>query len=125
MKKILALIFVVIIGVSIYLAVGYEEKGDDVVDYVVSRLKGEDRIGDILKEPREYHGRKVIVSGVAGGAFGLAGYGIYNLSDSSGSIYVSTEKGIPPEGKEISHLKGTVQQSFTFGSKNFIVIVED
>ena len=125
MKTFFTLLAVVIIGVSAYLVVGYEGKGDDVVGYVTAKLKGEDRIVDILQQPREYHGRKVVVRGVAGGAIGLAGYGVYKLSDGSGTILVSTQKGIPPEGKEIDRLKGTVQQSFTFGSKNIIVIVED
>ena len=122
--KIFALLVVLVIGAGGYLTFGYKG-GNETLDTFIANMQGLDRIGDILKEPREYHDRKVVVSGTAGGAIGFIGFGIYKLTDSSGSIFVSTQKGIPPEGKAINRLKGTVQQSFTFGTKNILVIVEE
>jgi len=81
-------------------------------------------ISDIVSDPQHYHEREVVISGVTGKTIGIAGYGLYALADATGNILVFTKDGLPATGSRVAALKGMVHQSFSFGSKTLLVVVE-
>lgn len=81
-------------------------------------------IGDILKKPRNYEGKIVKVKGDITSSVNLIIVKYFALRDKTGEIYVVTNRILPKQGDAIS-VKGRVQEGFTIGPSQFIVIMED
>ena len=81
-------------------------------------------IAQIKANSSEFHDKKVTLKGTVSSRFGLFGKGVYNLDDDSGSIIVITSKTIPESGKKVV-VNGTVNQAFSFGESQMLVIIED
>ncbi len=83
-------------------------------------------IGDILKNFPQDQGKEVTVKGTVGETVWLAPLqrGAYQVSDTSGKIWVVTSQPPPQQGVEVS-VTGTVQAAFTLGDRSLgTVIVE-
>ncbi len=81
-------------------------------------------IGKILADPRAYAGKTVTVSGEVTQVFSLIFIKYFRLKDKTGEIVVVTDKPLPKVGTKIS-VKGTVQEAFSIGDQQLIVIVEE
>ncbi len=81
-------------------------------------------IGKILADPRAYAGKTVTVSGEVTQVFSLIFIKYFRLRDKTGEIVVVTDKPLPKVGTKIS-VKGTVQEAFSIGDQQLIVIVEE
>ena len=81
-------------------------------------------IKKILDNPRDYSGKTVTVSGDVTEVFSLFIIRYFMVKDSTGEIVIVTQKPLPRKGSKIS-VKGTVQEAFSLGDKQLIVIVEE
>ncbi len=81
-------------------------------------------IGKILADPRAYAGKTVTVSGEVTQVFSLIFIKYFRLRDKTGEIVVVTDKPLPKVGTKIS-VKGTVQEAFSIGDQQLMVIVEE
>lgn len=80
-------------------------------------------IGKILADPRAYAGKTLTVSGEVTQIFSLVFIKYFRLKDETGEIVIVTDKPLPKVGTKI-RLKGTVQEAFSIGDQQLIVIVE-
>jgi len=80
-------------------------------------------INKILENPRDYAGKKVTVSGEVTGVFGLIFIKYFTMRDKTGEIIVVTGRPLPKVGAKIK-VKGTVEEAFSIGDKQLIVVVE-
>ncbi len=80
-------------------------------------------IGKILADPRAYAGKTVTISGEVTQVFSFVFIKYLKLKDKTGEIVVVTDKPLPKIGTEIK-VKGTVQEAFSIGDQQLIVIVE-
>lgn len=76
-------------------------------------------IGDINKDPARFTGKEIKISGRATDAFGGFGSGVFQVQDSTGSIWVLSQGfALPGNGSEVS-VTGEVQQGVSFGGKAY------
>ena len=80
-------------------------------------------IGKILADPRAYAGKTVTVSGEVTQIFSLVFIKYFRLRDETGEIVIVTDRPLPKVGTKIK-VKGTVQEAFSIGDQQLIVIVE-
>ena len=80
-------------------------------------------IHKILENPRDYDGKPVKISGEVTEVISLVVLKYYIVKDKTGEIIVVTKKPLPREGTNIT-VEGTVQEAFSIGDKQLIVIVE-
>jgi len=81
-------------------------------------------IKKILDNPRDYSGKTVTVAGEVAEVAGLVFVQYFVVKDSTGEITVITNRPLPRKGSQIS-VKGKVEQAFSIGDKQLIVIVEN
>ena len=84
---------------------------------------GTTKIGDIVGHPRDYADKEVTISGEVTETFSLFVVKYFVVRDNSGEISVVTEKPLPAKGEKIK-VKGTVKETFSFGTKTALVLVE-
>ncbi len=84
---------------------------------------GTTKIGDIVGHPRDYADKEVTISGEVTETFSLFVVKYFVVRDKSGEISVVTEKPLPVKGEKIK-VKGTVKETFSFGTKTALVLVE-
>ena len=76
-------------------------------------------IADINKDPARFTGKEIKISGRASDAFGGFGSGVFQVQDSSGSIWVLSQGfPLPGNGSEVT-VTGEVQQGVSFGGKSY------
>ena len=81
-------------------------------------------IGNILKNPRDYDGKIVHVKGQVTESFNLLLLKYFKLKDDTGEIVVVTDRILPKQGTSAT-VKGHVQEAFSIGDVQCIVIVEE
>ncbi len=80
-------------------------------------------IADIQTKSSEFHNQSVTVQGVVGKRLGFLGSGMYYLDDGTDSILIMTSKALPATGSKVI-VQGVVNQTFSFGDNQVVVIVE-
>jgi len=80
-------------------------------------------IGKILADPRAYAGKRVTVSGEVTEIFSLLIIKYFKVRDETGEIVIVTDRPLPKVGTKIK-VKGTVQEAFSIGDQQLIVINE-
>jgi hypothetical protein len=80
-------------------------------------------INKIIEHPRDYSNKPVKISGEVTEVFSLVVVKYFIVKDKTGEIIVVTKKPLPTEGTKIT-VKGTVQEAFSIGDTQLIVIVE-
>ena len=80
-------------------------------------------IGSILKNPRDYEGRIVKISGVVTENLNIFIIKGFKIKDKTGEIFVITERILPKVGTEAT-VQGYVKEGFSIGNDQFIVIME-
>lgn len=81
-------------------------------------------IHKIIENPRDYSNKPVKISGEVTEVFSLIVVKYFTVRDKSGKIIVVTKRPLPREGSKIT-IKGIVQEAFSIGDKQLIVIVEE
>jgi hypothetical protein len=79
-------------------------------------------IADILRDPAQFAGKEVVISGQASAGFGGFGNGFFQMDDGTGKLWVMSQNfGIPAEGARVS-LTGEVEQGIAIGGRSFGVV---
>jgi hypothetical protein len=79
-------------------------------------------IADINRDPGRFSGKEITIKGRSSDSFGGLGNGVFQVEDSTGSIWVLSQNfGLPGNGVEVS-VTGQVQQGFSFGGRNYGII---
>jgi len=81
-------------------------------------------IGKILADPRSYAGKTVTVSGEVTQIFSLVFIKYFKLRDKTGEIVIVSYRPLPRIGTKVK-VKGTVQEAFSIGDQQLIVIHEE
>jgi hypothetical protein len=81
-------------------------------------------IKKIIDNPRDYAGKTVTVSGEVKEVFGFFFMKYFVLNDGTAEIVVVTRKPLPKKGSTI-RVKGKVNELFTLGETETLVIVEE
>jgi hypothetical protein len=81
------------------------------------------RVSDILTDPRRYEGKEVHIAGTVTEAFSIYRAGYFRVDDGSGSMVVVSTQISPRQGQHID-ARGTVEQAYTIGDNQMIVLVE-
>ena len=81
-------------------------------------------INKILEAPRSYSGKTVKISGEVTEVVSLVVAKYFTVQDKTGKIIVVTERPLPKEGTKIV-VSGIVQEAFSIGDEQLIVVVEN
>jgi len=81
-------------------------------------------IGKIIQNPRDYGGKRVTISGEVTEIFSFFVVKCFMVRDSTGELTVVTTKPLPRKGGKIK-ISGTVEEAFSLGDKQLLVLVED
>lgn len=68
----------------------------------------------IEEDPASYYGDVVVVTGEVSGGYEVSGYGLYELRDATGKIWVVTLHGLPADGLHVS-VRGRVNEPVSLG----------
>ena len=72
-------------------------------------------INQVLADPGRYRDREVKLSGSVVDSYSFVGNGAYQIEDSSGKLWVVSNRGVPRKGARVT-VKGTVRDGFNLGS---------
>ena len=79
----------------------------------------------INRDPGRYVGREVAIGGRVSNSFGLLGSGVYQVDDGTGQMWVYSQRyGVPSNGARVG-VRGTISQGFSFGGRNFAIIMRE
>ena len=123
MKKILFLGILIMVGGAFFLFYFESGNGKKIVPKIDGFFSSRNNIESLLQDPRKYEGQKVEVKGVVEASLSL-GVRVYKISDSTGSIYIRTDKAVPLEGEKVE-VSGTFNQFIKIGTNQYSVIEED
>jgi hypothetical protein len=81
-------------------------------------------ISRIIDNPRDYEGKTVTISGEVTETFSFFVLKYFVVDDGTGTITVITQKALPKKGSKI-RVKGKVNEMFSLGNTQALVIIED
>ena len=71
-------------------------------------------IDRVLADPTRYRDRQVQIAGEVVDSYSLLGRGVYRVRDSSGQLWVMSDRGVPRDGARVK-VKGTVREAINLG----------
>jgi hypothetical protein len=72
-------------------------------------------INQVLADPAKYRDKEVKLTGSVVSSYSALGTGAYRLDDSTGQLWIVSDRGVPREGARVE-VKGTVREGFNIGS---------
>jgi len=82
-------------------------------------------INEIKVDPGRFAGREVTIAGRVTNSFGAMGSGVFEVDDGTGRMWVFSERyGIPGADARLA-VTGRIEQGFTFGGRQFVVILRE
>lgn len=82
-------------------------------------------IEHVNRSPGHFAGKEVTIAGRVSNSYGALGTGVYELQDETGRMWVFSERyGVPGRDARIA-VTGRIQQGFTFGGRNFAVVLRE
>lgn len=81
-------------------------------------------IGEILKNPRDYDEKTVIISGQVKDRISLLLIKYFIVQDNTGEIFVITSRAMPLKGSSVQ-VKGTIREAYSIGDEQMIVLIEE
>lgn len=82
---------------------------------VVSAACAGKSVNDILADPSRYRDRDVSVTGNVEESFSFGNRGVYRVNDSTGQLWVVSERGVPRKGARVK-VTGRVREGFNMSS---------
>lgn len=79
-------------------------------------------INHVLADPGRYRNHNVAVTGTVVESFSLAARGAYLVDDTTGQLWVVTDRGAPRKGARVK-VAGTVREGFNLGSLGDLIKV--
>ncbi len=81
-------------------------------------------IGEIIENPRDYDEQTVTISGTVKDRVSLLFVKYFIVKDETDEIIVITTRAMPTIGSKI-RVKGTVEEAYSIGDEQMIVLVEE
>ncbi len=82
-----------------------------------------DTIAEVKGDPYKFVNKTAHLGGTVTRSFGAMGYGIYELQDETGKIYVVSEgRGVPGQGARVE-VKGKAKNAFTFAGFDYGTVI--
>lgn len=82
-------------------------------------------IGKLNQDPGRYAGKEISIAGRVTDSFGALGRGVFQVDDGTGVMWVVTgHYGVPENGAKVAVI-GHIEQGFSFGGRNFAVILHE
>ena len=82
-------------------------------------------IEKINRDPGRFAGKEVTIGGRVSNSFGALGTGVFELQDDTGRMWVFSERyGVPGRDARIA-VTGRIEQGFSFGGRNFAVVLRE
>jgi len=82
-----------------------------------------DTIAEVKGDPYKFTRETAHLGGVVTKSFGAMGYGIYEIEDKTGKIYVVSEGGgVPGRGARVE-IKGKAKNAFTFAGFDYGTVI--
>lgn len=81
-------------------------------------------IGDILKDPHGFDGKRVTIKGVVSDRTSWVLIKYFTLSDGTGEITVVTDRAMPLDGTTVE-VTGTVREAFSIGPAQMLIVKEE
>ena len=72
-------------------------------------------INQVMADPSRYRNQEVRISGTVADSFSAANRGVYRVQDSTGELWVYSDRGAPRTGAQVT-VKGTIREGFNLGS---------
>lgn len=73
------------------------------------------RINDVLADPARYANKNVKLTGDVVESYSIAGRGFYRIEDTTGRLWIFSDKGVPRKGARVS-VKGKIKDGFDLGA---------
>lgn len=81
------------------------------------------RINRILTNPRNYADKRVTISGTVTDTFSFVVVKYFTVRDDTGEMTVVSQRPLPEKGSTVK-VTGTVQEAFSLGDQQLIVLIE-
>ena len=82
-------------------------------------------IAKLNRDPGRYAGKEISIAGRVTDSFGALGRGAFQVDDGTGVMWVVTgHYGTPENGAKVAVI-GHIEQGFSFGGRNFAVILHE
>ncbi|MBU4263301.1 MAG: hypothetical protein KKC76_15705 [Proteobacteria bacterium] len=81
-------------------------------------------IAKLLEDPRSFEGKQVQVSGVVVESISILVLKYFVVQDDTGEITVITQRPLPRKGEKVK-VYGKIQEAFSLGDQQLIVLSED
>lgn len=84
-----------------------------------------DTVADVRNDPSKFESKEAHLGGVVTKTLGVMGYGVYEIEDQTGKIFVVSQgRGVPGKGARVE-VKGKSKSGFMFAGTDYgTVIVE-
>jgi len=82
-------------------------------------------IAKLNQDPGRYAGKQVSIAGRVTDSFGAMGRGAFRVDDGSGAMWVVTGHYGVPENDATVSVTGHIEQGFSFGGRNFAVVLHE
>ena len=81
-------------------------------------------IAAINRDPGRFSNREVTIAGQVSNSFGALGSGAFQVDDGTGTMWVFSQNfGVPGNGVKVA-VTGIIAQGFSFGGRNFAVVMK-
>jgi len=92
--------------------------------WLLAACPAREEIAKIKADPGRYAGKEISIAGRVVNSVGAMGRGVFEIDDGTGTMWVFSERyGIPGNDAKVS-VTGTVEEGFSFGGRNFAVILK-
>jgi len=82
-------------------------------------------IARITQDPARFANREISIAGRVTNSFGAMGSGVFEIDDGTGRMWVFSERyGVPARDLQLA-VTGRIEQGFSFGGRNFAVILRE
>lgn len=82
-----------------------------------------DTISQVKNDPFKYERETAHLGGVVTKTYGVMGYGIYEIQDQTGRIFVVSQgRGVPGKGARVE-IKGHAKNAFTFAGMDYGTVI--
>jgi hypothetical protein len=79
----------------------------------------------INRDPGRYVGKEVAIAGRVVNSFGALGTGVFQVDDGTGRMWVYSQRyGVPGRDARLG-VAGYLEQGFSFGGRNFAVVLRE
>lgn len=83
-----------------------------------------DTIAEVKADPYRFQDKTAHLGGIVTRSYGALQYGVYEIEDRTGKIFVVSEKGVPARGARIE-VKGKAVNAFTLAGVDYGTVIRE